>query len=61
VLNGLMKKGPGFIERVHGNDVFVHFKAISGEGYQTLTEGQEVEFDVEHGPKGPQASNFTAL
>lgn len=56
-----MKKGPGFIERVHGNDVFVHFKAISGEGYQTLTEGQEVEFDVEHGPKGPQASNFTAL
>lgn len=56
-----MKKGPGFIEREHRNDVCVHFKAISGEGYQTLTEGQEVEFDVEHGPKGPQATNITPL
>jgi CspA family cold shock protein len=55
------KKGFGFIEREDGNDVFVHFKAINGEGYKTLTEGQEVEFDVEDGPKGPQASNVTPL
>jgi len=55
------KKGFGFIERADGNDVFVHFKAIIGEGYKTLVEGQEVEFDVEDGPKGPQASNVTAL
>jgi CspA family cold shock protein len=55
------KKGFGFIEREDGNDVFVHFKAISGEIYKTLTEGQQVEFDVEDGPKGPQASNVTPL
>ena len=55
------KKGFGFIEREDGNDVFVHFKAINGECYKTLTEGQEVEFDVEDGPKGPQATNVTPL
>ena len=55
------KKGFGFIEREDGSDVFVHFKAIKGEGYKTLTEGQEVEFDVEDGPKGLQASNVTPL
>ena len=55
------KKGFGFIEREDGNDVFVHFKAINGEGYKTLTEGQEVELDVEDGPKGPQATNVTPL
>lgn len=55
------KKGFGFIEREDGNDVFVHFKAIVGEGYKSLTEGQEVQFDVEQGQKGPQASNVTVL
>jgi len=51
------KKGFGFIEREEGNDVFVHFRAITGQGYKTLTEGQEVEFEVEQGQKGPQAVN----
>ena len=51
------RKGFGFIEREDESDVFVHFRAITGDGYKTLTEGQEVEFDVEQGEKGPQASN----
>ncbi len=51
------KKGFGFIEREEGDDVFVHFRAISGDGFKTLAEGQEVEFDIEDGDKGPQASN----
>jgi len=51
------KKGFGFIEREGGSDVFVHFRAIAGDGFKTLVEGQEVEFDVEDGPKGPQAAN----
>lgn len=55
------KKGFGFIEREDGNDVFVHFKAITGSGYKTLTEGQEVQFDVEQGQKGPQASNVVPM
>jgi len=55
------KKGFGFIEREDGNDVFVHFKAITGDGYKTLAEGQEVEFEVEQGQKGPQASNVHAI
>ena len=50
-------KGFGFIEREGGKDVFVHFSAIQGDGYKNLTEGQKVEFTVEQGPKGPQASN----
>ena len=54
-------KGYGFIEREDGNDVFVHFRAISGDGFKTLAEGQAVEFDVEDGQKGPQAVNVTAL
>ena len=53
------KKGFGFIERAEGADVFVHFKAIQSEGYKTLAEGQEVEFEVEQGQKGPQAANVT--
>ena len=55
------KKGFGFIERDDGNDVFVHFKAIIGDGYKSLTEGQEVQFDVEQGQKGPQASNVVPM
>ena len=50
-------KGYGFIEQDNGSDVFVHFSAITGEGFKTLQEGQEVEFDVTSGPKGPQAAN----
>jgi CspA family cold shock protein len=50
-------KGYGFIEREDGEDVFVHFSAIVGEGFRTLAEGQEVEFDVVQGSKGPQAEN----
>ena len=50
-------KGYGFIEQESGSDVFVHFSAITGDGFKTLQEGQEVEFDVTSGPKGPQAEN----
>jgi len=55
------KKGFGFIEREDGNDVFVHFRAINSEGYKTLAEGQEVEFEVEQGQKGPQATNVNIV
>lgn len=55
------KKGFGFIERPDGNDVFVHFKAITGSGFKTLAEGQEVEFEVEQGQKGPQAANVRII
>lgn len=51
------EKGFGFIEREDGNDVFVHFSAITMEGFKTLEEGEEVEFEVVEGEKGPQASN----
>lgn len=50
-------KGYGFISRPDGPDVFVHHTAIIGEGYRTLSEGQEVEFDIMEGPKGLQAAN----
>jgi len=55
------KKGFGFIERESGNDVFVHFRAIQGNGFKTLEEGQTVEFDVEDGQKGPQAANVNVV
>ncbi len=51
------EKGFGFIETEEGTDVFVHFSAISMEGYKTLEEGAEVEFEVVEGAKGPQAAN----
>ncbi len=54
-------KGFGFIQRPSGEDVFVHFKAIGGEGYKTLNEGDQVEFEVEQGPKGLQAANVTKV
>lgn len=51
------EKGFGFIESEDGTDVFVHFSAITMDGYKTLDEGAEVEFDVVDGAKGPQAAN----
>ena len=54
-------KGFGFIARDGGPDVFVHFSAIQGDGFKNLDEGQKVEFTVEKGPKGPQATNVTVL
>ena len=50
-------KGYGFIGREDGPDVFVHYSAITGDGYRTLQEGDAVEFEIVQGPKGPQASN----
>ena len=52
-------KGYGFISSEEGKDVFVHFSAIQTEGYKTLQEGDQVEFDVQDGDRGPQASNVT--
>ena len=54
-------KGYGFITQEDGPDVFVHFSAISGEGYRNLEENQKVEFDVTQGPKGPQAANVRPM
>ena len=55
------EKGFGFIEVESGSDVFVHFSAISGEGFKTLDEGQHVQFDVVEGNRGPQAENVVKL
>ena len=54
-------KGYGFITSPTGEDVFVHYSAINGDGFKTLTEGQEVEFDLQTGPKGLQALNVSKL
>ena len=51
------RKGYGFIAREGGQDIFVHFSAIQGAGFKTLTEGEEVEFEIVNGPKGEQATN----
>ena len=51
------EKGFGFIQREEGDDVFVHFSAIQGEGFKTLDEGQTVTFEIEEGARGPQAAN----
>jgi CspA family cold shock protein len=54
-------RGYGFIERASGDDVFVHHSAIQGEGFKNLDEGQQVEFSVEQGAKGLQATNVVVL
>jgi CspA family cold shock protein len=54
-------KGYGFIQRSTGDDVFVHFSAIQSDGYRSLNEGAEVEFEVKQGPKGLQAENVTVV
>ena len=51
------KKGFGFIEQESGEDVFVHYSAVEGEGFKTLVEGDRVEYEVENGPKGLSATN----
>jgi len=55
------EKGFGFIEREDGSDVFVHFSALQMEGFKTLNEGAEVEFEVVEGAKGPQAANVSLV
>ncbi|MCY9664084.1 cold shock domain-containing protein [Paenibacillus alginolyticus] len=55
------EKGYGFISVDGGDDVFVHFSAIQGEGFKTLEEGQSVDFDITQGNRGPQAANVTKL
>ncbi|WP_139488626.1 cold-shock protein [Brevibacillus dissolubilis] len=55
------EKGYGFIETESNNDVFVHYSAITGDGFKTLEEGQKVQFEVTEGNRGPQASNVVKL
>jgi len=65
-VNGTVKffnedKGYGFISREQGDDVFVHYSNIQGDGYKSLSEGQKVEFDVAPGKKGPEAQNVRRI
>jgi len=65
-MNGTVKwfnnaKGYGFIGREGGPDVFVHYSAITAEGYKSLQEGDQVEFEITQGPKGPQAANVNKV
>ena len=55
------EKGYGFIEQEGGDDVFVHFSDIQSSGYKSLNEGQRVQFDVQKGPRGPEATNVNLL
>lgn len=55
------KKGFGFIQQENGEDVFVHYSAIKGEGFKSLAEGQTVEFEIVEGPKGKQATNVVKM
>ena len=55
------QKGYGFITAEGGKDVFVHYSAVKGDGYKTLQEGQDVEFEITQGPKGEQATNVTLI
>lgn len=55
------EKGFGFIQKEDGNDVFVHFSAITGDGFKTLEEGQQVSFDITEGARGAQAANVVKL
>jgi CspA family cold shock protein len=66
MVNGKVKwfndsKGFGFLEQENGEDVFVHFSAIAGDGFKSLAEGDEVTFDLVKGPKGLQAANVTKI
>lgn len=54
-------KGYGFIEQAGEQDIFVHYSSISGEGYKTLVQGEEVSFEIIDGPKGPQAENVSKV